>query len=122
MDPPRYLVFVSKANHTYRVASAAPVLAVHLLDAAQHDLARLFGEQTGDDVDKFARWPWTPGPEGVPILGDCPVWFTGTVAGRFDGGDHVGFLLDPRREGAAAEPFRPLGFQQVRDIEPGHSP
>src|SRR5947209_7661024 len=62
IDPPRFLVGLSDKNHTYRVALDAARLAVHLLDADSMGLARLFGEQTGDDVDKFTLCAWRPGP------------------------------------------------------------
>ncbi|WTW92167.1 flavin reductase family protein [Streptomycetaceae bacterium NBC_01309] len=129
--PARFLACLSTANHTYRIALAAPVLAVHTLRAGQHELAALFGEQTGDDVDKFARCRWESGVAGVPLLADCPDRFTGTVLTRLDGlGDHVGFVLDPLdpEDGADAAPGRrtadpvpaPLMFSTVRDLRPGH--
>ena len=46
LDPPRYCVFLSKANHTYEVARKAGHLMVHFLDHRQHDLAALFGEHS----------------------------------------------------------------------------
>src|SRR5690348_6276936 len=72
IDPPRMLVCLSVANHTYQVARQAELLAVHVLDKNDHDLAELFGGRTGDEVDKFAKCRWTPGPDGVPLLEDCP--------------------------------------------------
>jgi len=57
--PPRLLACLSKENHTYRAAASASVAAVHRLAASDHDLAALFGEQTGDEIDKFARCAWT---------------------------------------------------------------
>lgn len=53
IDPPRYLVCLSKANNTVAVALGAEVLMVHVLGADQLGLARLFGELTGDKVDKL---------------------------------------------------------------------
>lgn len=48
-------------------------------------------------------------------------WFAGRVLSRVDSGDHVGHLLDPfdgvfRDRGGAR-----LGFQDVRDVDPGHA-
>ena len=74
LNPPRFLVCISKANHTYKLARRAPVLALHIIGPAQHDLAELFGGETGDDVDKFADCRWRPGPGGVPLLTECPRW------------------------------------------------
>src|SRR3954469_9365366 len=55
IDPPTMLVCISKANHTHAVAQAATTLVVHFLGAEDEALARLFGERTGDDIDKFAQ-------------------------------------------------------------------
>lgn len=119
IDPPRFLVCVSRRNRTYRVALRAAALAVHFVPRDAEDLARLFGGHSGDDVDKFARCDWDPGPGGLPILRACPNWFAGRVLDHFDLGDHVGFLLDPLAahwEG----PESTFEFQRAKRIEPGH--
>ncbi|MEU7423342.1 flavin reductase family protein [Streptomyces sp. NPDC040750] len=95
IDPPRYAVWLSKANRTYRVARSARHLAVHLLTRDQRDLAELFGGETGDEVDKFAGLDWREGPGGAVVLADAAAWCVGTVLHRTDGGDHVCFVLDP---------------------------
>ena len=41
IDPPRFLVCISKQNRTYRVARGAELLAVHFLPADATDLAEL---------------------------------------------------------------------------------
>ena len=43
-------------------------------------LAELFGGETGDEVDKFARCAWHEGPEGVPMLDGCANRFVGPGA------------------------------------------
>ncbi|MFD8595309.1 flavin reductase family protein [Kitasatospora sp. NPDC059646] len=121
--PVRFAVWLSHANHTYRVASRARVLAVHLLtsDDAGRALAALFGGTTGDDVDKFARAAWRPGPAGVPVLADAAAWFAGRVVGRVEGGDHTAFLLDPIGDGGTPHvPGPALTLRDVTDLEPGH--
>ena len=119
VKPPRFIVLLSDKNRTYRVATHASVLAVHPVPADAMDLAELFGSQTGDEVDKFERCGWRPGPEGVPILSACPNWFAGRVLERIPAGDHVAFLLEP----IAAERERPtaqLRFSRAKWMEPGH--
>jgi flavin reductase (DIM6/NTAB) family NADH-FMN oxidoreductase RutF len=127
IHPERFLVCLSNANHTHGVALASPVLAVHALDAGQRELAALFGELTGDRTDKFARCRWVPGPEGVPLLADCPRRFTGKVLRRVDLGDHTGFVLEPvgpepGEEPRGGDPRGPgaLMFSDVRDLDAGH--
>jgi len=117
--PPRFTVWISKKNHTYRVACGADVLTVHFPSREQHDLAALFGEQTGDEIDKFASASWHGGPHGSVVLDDVTRWFVGRVTETLDGGDHVAFLLEPI-DGAVGPWSGQLGFRAVRDIEPGH--
>ncbi|MEA2687226.1 MAG: hypothetical protein QOE93_2421, partial [Actinomycetota bacterium] len=119
IDPPLLVVWLSKKNHTARVAHRASTLVVHFLALDQRDLAVLFGTTTGDDTDKFARCRWEPGPDGVPLLSDCTRWVAGHIVERFDTGDHVGHLLD-LFDGAAGEWTGQLGFQWVKDLEAGH--
>ena len=54
IGPPNFLVCVSKANHSLDVAERSSGMGLHLLGVDQADLARLFAEETGDLVDKFA--------------------------------------------------------------------
>ncbi|MEU6776945.1 flavin reductase family protein [Streptomyces sp. NPDC046759] len=93
--PPRFVVWLSKANHTYRVARAAQHLAVHLITRDQRELAELFGGRTGDETDKFACLDWTEGYGGAVVVRDAAAWFVGAILHRTEGGDHVGFVLDP---------------------------
>jgi len=119
IDPARYLVCLSDKNLTCRIAARSDGLAVHFLAATAIDLARLFGSETGDDADKFARCEWNPGPSGLPILGACRRWFAGTIVERIRLGDHIGYVLEP--VAVKAEEHGPLlGFQQVKKLEPGH--
>jgi flavin reductase (DIM6/NTAB) family NADH-FMN oxidoreductase RutF len=118
--PPRFLVGLSKRNHTFQVAEGATHLAVHLIERRHGELARLFGGETGDEVDKFARCAWRSGPNGIPILDGAAGWFVGEVLSRYDLGDHVGFLLEPV-DGRAPDTFEQLvTFSDVRDLDPGH--
>jgi len=120
IGPPRFLVGLSEKNHTYRVAQEATHLAVHLLPRTHSELARLFGSETGDRTDKFARTPWHEGPHGLPILDDAAGWFVGEVLSRYDVGDHVGFLLQPVEGQAPAKFDQLVTFADVHDLEPGH--
>jgi flavin reductase (DIM6/NTAB) family NADH-FMN oxidoreductase RutF len=120
IGPPRFMAGLSKRNHTYRIAKGANHLAVHLIERRHCDLARLFGGETGDETDKFARCAWHSGPHGLPILDDATGWFAGRVLNRYDVGDHVGFLLEPV-DGSAPQRFEQLvTFSDVRDLDPGH--
>jgi flavin reductase (DIM6/NTAB) family NADH-FMN oxidoreductase RutF len=122
IHPPRVLACISKTNHTLPVATAAGVLAVHWLADDDRLLAELFGGETGDEVDKFERCSWRPGPDGVPVIDGVKGWVAGPVVGRFDVGDHVAFVLDAAAGVAGDASAGQLGFQAVKDLEPGHEP
>jgi flavin reductase (DIM6/NTAB) family NADH-FMN oxidoreductase RutF len=119
IDPPRFLVCISEKNRTLRVAERSDALLIHFVAANAEDLVELFGSETGDEVDKFARCRWHPGPRGLPVLDDCPRWVAGEILERLALGDHRGFVLKPfaaeRRGGA--EPFF---FHRAKRLEPGH--
>jgi flavin reductase (DIM6/NTAB) family NADH-FMN oxidoreductase RutF len=120
INPPRFLIGLSRRNHTFRTAEHATHLAVHVLSRKQLEIAQLFGSETSDDIDKFARCAWETGPSGLPILTAASAWFVGRILKRFDVGDHVGHLLEPT-DGNASDMTRDwVSFADVRDLEPGH--
>lgn len=124
IHPRRYVVWLSVANRTYRLACDSSHLAVHALGAGDRALAELFGGTTGDDDDdKLVQVDWTAGPGGVPVLAALPFHVVGRVDAVLDvpEGDHVGFVLEPvagtAQLGRGWEPMRLAG---TADIEPGH--
>lgn len=122
IDPPRFMVWLSRANHTYTVARTATHLAVHALRDDQKPTAELFGSRTGDDTDKFGHLAWSRSPHApAPVLDDAAAWFLGRIEEQVDGGDHVGFLLAPV-DGSRPDPERPplLLLSDVLDLTPGH--
>ena len=121
IDPPRFLVAISTANRTWRVARSATHLAVHLFGRERMDVITLFGGETGDDIDKFAHCSWSDGPGRVPVLDGAAAWFVGTILERFDLGDHVGHLLEPIAGDVGSAVLD--GVVTLRDgegLEPGH--
>jgi flavin reductase (DIM6/NTAB) family NADH-FMN oxidoreductase RutF len=112
-------------NRTLRVAERADRLAVPLLTRDQYALAELFGGSTGDDgLDKFAHVPCTRRQGGAVVLDGAPAWFVGRIVRRADGGDHVGFVLEPVESGAPGEheglhgPL--LRLTDAAAVPPGH--
>ena len=119
IDPSRFLALLSHRNRTYRVGARAELLGVHFVPEEAGELAELFGGETGDEVDKFARVAWKPGPGGTPLLDACPNRFVGRVLERLDAGDHDAILLEPvlAEHGTASDEFT---FHRAKRIEPGH--
>ena len=120
IEPSRFTVWLSDANRTAQIAAHASTFVVHVLREGDLHLARHFGGETGDDVDKFASVPHREGPDGVPVLTQCD-WFAGRVVARMTGaGDHTAYVLEPidgeRRHAGRST----LGFQRVRHVSAGH--
>ena len=120
IEPRKYALWLSKANHTYRLALRSGVLAVHLLGPDDRDLAELFGGRSGDDIDKFAGIEVDEGPGGVPLLARCPRRLVLHRTALLDeGGDHVCVVAElAAAHGAPGGP--PLRVSDVDDIVPGH--
>ena len=118
IDPPRFIACLSHKNRTFREGRDAPALGVHAVPAEAEDLAQLFGGETGDEIDKFARTHWREGPLGVPILDRCENWFVGRVLERVDAGDHDAFLLEPID--ASSGDGEEFTFHRAKRIDPGH--
>jgi flavin reductase (DIM6/NTAB) family NADH-FMN oxidoreductase RutF len=119
VDPSRFLVCLSDKNRTTRLAAEVDHLGVHFVPARAEALAELFGATTGDDHDKFTQCDWEPGPEGVPILGECRNWFVGRVLQRLDLGDHIGHLLEPVAS-SHGETGPEFSFHRAKRIDAGH--
>ena len=123
IHPPRVMVWISQANHTHALALRSDHLGVHWLAATERPLAELFGSATGDEVDKFTRCRWRSAAGGVPVLEDAARWFVGRVLEHSSHGDHTGFLLQPVECSSAPAPWPgQLGYQSVRELDPGHEP
>jgi flavin reductase (DIM6/NTAB) family NADH-FMN oxidoreductase RutF len=122
IEPPRYAVWLSHPNRTYRVALAASELIVHLLTRDDLPLAEYFGGVSGASEDKFAHVSWRD-CGGTPLLRTGGGWLRGSILSRGPGreetgGDHTCFVIAPvaAQGGNGA---RPLRQSDVRHIDPG---
>jgi flavin reductase (DIM6/NTAB) family NADH-FMN oxidoreductase RutF len=119
IEPPRFLVCISKVNHTFDVVTRSEVIALHLLGEDQHDVASLFGETTGDKVDKFAGIGWRAGPLGVPLLDECAAWLVVGIVRRVNAGDHVALMTYPIVGGPGSRPGL-LTLRSAPPLQAGH--
>jgi flavin reductase (DIM6/NTAB) family NADH-FMN oxidoreductase RutF len=122
VNPARYSIWLSKANHTYRAMVRAEHFVVHFLGEGDVAVARHFGTRCGGDVDKFADIGWSAGPGGVPLLDHLPHRVVlRKLTMLDDDGDHVcvsGEVLDVTNDGA----FAPLRLSAANHWEAGHQP
>jgi flavin reductase (DIM6/NTAB) family NADH-FMN oxidoreductase RutF len=120
IEPQHYCVWLSKANHTYRVGLRAKHFAVHFLTVADLSLAERFGTLSGEDMDKFEGIDIDLDENGVPLLKACPNRFSlERLALLDDGSDHV--CLTARVSSAhTAGSFEPLRVSSAIHLDPGH--
>jgi flavin reductase (DIM6/NTAB) family NADH-FMN oxidoreductase RutF len=119
IDPPNFVACISRLNHTLDVAVRSSAMGLHLLGEHQLDMARLFGEETGDEVDKFAVVDWRIGTTGAPLLADVSVALEGKILGHFSVGDHEAFLVRALR--AVGGPGSGLLTHRTSpELHPGH--
>jgi flavin reductase (DIM6/NTAB) family NADH-FMN oxidoreductase RutF len=119
ITPPNFVVCISRVNHTFGVARDSSAMGLHLLGSDQGDLARLFGEETGDEVDKFASCDWRLGSTGAPMLVDSAVSMEGRILGHDSAGDHEAFLVRAVRAVPGGHPGL-LTSRTGPRLHPGH--
>jgi flavin reductase (DIM6/NTAB) family NADH-FMN oxidoreductase RutF len=117
--PPRFLVCISKINHTYVISEHSESVALHLIGRDQIELAGLFAETSGDTVDKFSHCRWHPGVTGAPVLFECAAWLEGIVVQRWSVGDHQALLVRPVAGGTGGH-RDVLTIQTAPHFRPGH--
>jgi flavin reductase (DIM6/NTAB) family NADH-FMN oxidoreductase RutF len=119
IDPLRYAVWLSKANHTYRIARNAELLSVHWLRAGDVELAVSVGSVTLDtDRQKMDRVPWRIGAQGAIEIHGVAGLLVGRILDTHDGGDHECFILEPLEARAIGGPV--LRFDEVEGLDAGH--
>jgi len=117
--PPRFLVCISKVNHTYFASEHSRGIALHLIGRDQTQLASLFAETSGDTVDKFSQCTWHTGVTGAPVLSECVAWLEGSIIRRWSVGDHQALLIRPVAGGPGA-PGDVLTIRTAPEFRPGH--
>lgn len=121
ISPEHYCLWLSKANHTYRVGLRAAHFAVHFLTKDDLALAEHFGTLSGEDTDKFAGVDVDVDQTGVPLLRNCPHrLLLERIALLDDTSDHV--CLTTRVLAAhTGGPFKPLRLSDATHLDPGHA-
>lgn len=119
IDPQRYCVWLSKANHTYRIALRASHFTVHFLTRQDLTIAEHFGTVSGGDVDKFLGVETEADERGVPLLTQCGQRILlDRITLLDDGSDHV--CLTARVHSAQClGPYEPLRLSDVEHLRPG---
>lgn len=89
LDPPLVLWSLGHRSSTMAAFSACTHYAVHVLSAAQVELAQRFATR---GIDRFAGVNHTPGPHGVPLLAGALATFVCRNRSQHAEGDHTIFV------------------------------
>ena len=120
ITPQHYCVWLSKANHTYRVGLRAAHFAVHFLTSDDLDIAERFGTLSGEDADKFADLDVNLDEHRVPTLRACANRMSlERMAVLDDGSDHVCLTTRVTSAHSSGE-FAPLRVSAATHLDPGH--
>lgn len=87
-DPILIALSVNPGHVSYPMMLASRAFTVSILGIRQLEVARHFGTQSGDDVDKLAGQPWTTSVTGIPFLTNAVGYLVCQVTAEHPAGDH----------------------------------
>ncbi|GAA4105728.1 flavin reductase family protein [Enteractinococcus coprophilus] len=119
MKPQHYNIWLSKANHTYKIGLLAETFGVHFLTQDDLAWAEHFATMSGQDTDKFADLE-VEMRQGVPLLTALPNRMViEQISMLDDGGDHV-CVTARVIEAESPGHFTPLRLSDIGDLRPAH--
>ena len=106
--PPLVVIGVRADTHLRTVIEKAGAFALHLLSAAQQELAGAFTRPTAVADGKIGGIAWRPGATGAPLLEGFAAWLEARVTDVVARGDHTVFVAEVVEAGLVddVEPLR----------------
>jgi flavin reductase (DIM6/NTAB) family NADH-FMN oxidoreductase RutF len=101
--PPLVSFGIGLGSSSWPTLSRVPFVGVHILGDHQEELAATFARSGADRFGPATAW--TPGPHGVPVLGDVSAWLVCRVVARIPAGDHRVVIA----QAVAGDPLGPGG-------------
>ncbi|MGY1848143.1 MULTISPECIES: flavin reductase family protein [unclassified Blastococcus] len=108
LDPPLVALAPARTSRTWARLREIGRFCVNVLAEGQDAVSQNFARSS---ADKFAGVPWTPSPQGSPVLDDVVAWIDGELWAEYDGGDHTIAVARVLDLGAAPD-RRPLLFHR----------
>jgi flavin reductase (DIM6/NTAB) family NADH-FMN oxidoreductase RutF len=102
--PPRIAISMRKSTFTHEMVSETGIFTVNVLcrdDVACSEKIKLFGLQSGRQVNKFKDIVFTAGRNGAPIIDEALAFFECRVdeSKKMDLGTHTLFIAEVTRAG-----------------------
>ncbi len=111
LEPLLLLVCVERTAHMHGLLLRSRRFAVNILGEHQADVSRLFALAGPPLEGELRGVPFTPGPNGSPLLDDRVAYFECAVTETYPGGDHTIFLARVL-DGAVAGDAPPLLYHR----------
>ncbi|MCK8674946.1 flavin reductase [Rhodococcus sp. HM1] len=86
LDPPLVSFMPMKTSHTWSKMRSAERFCINILAADQQDRCGKFMRTPAEE--RFADWPWSPSPLGLPILDGGVAWIECSLDQEIEAGDH----------------------------------
>ena len=93
-EPPMVTVAVNRERYLHQWLQDAPQMAINLIAESQSNLLKHFARGFEPGQPAFTGLEIRRGATGVPVLAAALGTLEGRVAGQFEAGDHVLYLLE----------------------------
>jgi flavin reductase (DIM6/NTAB) family NADH-FMN oxidoreductase RutF len=115
-SPLRVILGMDKLHFTTDLVKKSQVFSILLLGPEQLPLVKVFGFQSGRQVDKFAGLDWYAGVTGAPVLRQCAGYFECRVdpGKTLDAGTHLVFLAEVVAGMVPHDDLKTLTYQEYR--------
>jgi len=123
-DPVQFAVCCNKNNYTAGLIHDSKTFSISALQKdTKDDMIRLFGYNSGRDVDKFEKVNYLTGLTGVPIVTeDTIVWFECELVQTYDVGSHLVFIGKTIKGDTIDINLEPLTYSYYREVKKGVAP
>lgn len=118
LDPAKVLFCLITTSSSFSVLRDAQRIAVHILGHEQEDTARRLATSGLTGAERLEGVDWTAGPDGVPVLADCPAILSGRTDEIIVSGDHSIFILDIDHLAVTEEEIPAITFYRGRFSTP----
>jgi flavin reductase (DIM6/NTAB) family NADH-FMN oxidoreductase RutF len=112
LTPPLVSFCLDRASTSWPAVASATHVGVHVLTAAQEDIARTFATKGADRFAPPTRWH--QGPYGIPVLDAVHAVLLCRIAERVPAGDHAIVLAELVDGGHTDEATEPLLYHMGR--------
>ena len=112
LTPPLVSFCLDRASTSWPAVASATHVGVHVLTAAQEDVARTFATKGADRFAPPTRWH--RGPHGIPVLDGVHTVLLCRIAERVPAGDHAIVLAELVDGGHTEEATEPLLYHMGR--------